>query len=108
QPTGLSHDAFGRIVVTNAGNHTVRIFPAGATGNVRPVRVLSGVGSAAGNPAAVSVYGVHPSRPTELKATLHGTVAHLSWKAPAVTGGHVVGYDVLAATGTGGNLSVAF
>jgi hypothetical protein len=95
-PTSLGHDALGRLVVANAGDHTVRVFGAKASGNVAPTRVLSGVGTGSGDPAAAAIYGVAPGEPTDLKVRLHGTSAALSWKPPAVTGGGIVGYQVMA------------
>jgi hypothetical protein len=93
-PDALSHDAFGRLVVGNAGSHEVSVFAAAAHGNVAPVRTVSGVGTAAGEPAALTVFGTAPAAPTALTSSRSGREVHLHWDAPAVTGGGVVGYDL--------------
>lgn len=99
QPDSIAVDALGQFVVSNAGDHTVRTFAPSAHGDATPLRTLAGVGSDTGSPAAATVYGVAPGQPTGLKVTIHGTKAHLSWTAPSVTGGGVVGYVVLKASG---------
>jgi Fibronectin type III domain len=93
-PTGISLDASDQLVVANGRDHTVRVFGEDAHGNVAPIRTIDGVGSVAGNPAAVSVFGARPGAPTEVTAVAHNASATLHWHAPAVTGGAVVGYDV--------------
>lgn len=98
-PDGISHDAFGRVIVSNAGNNTVEVFSPNAHGNVRPLRVITGVGSAAGQPSAVSVFGTPPSAPVGLTATRHGRKVTLRWHPPATTGGGIIGYDIDEETG---------
>jgi hypothetical protein len=93
-PTGLSHDALGRVVVANAGDHTVRVFGSKADGNAKPLRTLAT--TASGSLAAATVFGAAPGAPTGLKVKRHKGSASLHWKAPAVTGGGLLGYDVLA------------
>lgn len=103
-PTGLSHDALGRLVVSNAGDHTLRVFGVKAAGNATPLRTLTGVGAGAGDPAAAAVFGIPPGAPTNLKVTLHKTNASMSWKPPAVTGGGLAGYQVHVFREDGGGL----
>jgi hypothetical protein len=95
-PSALSMDAFGHLVVGNAGDQTVRVFGARAEGDVAPLRTLTGVGTRAGSPAGVVVFGAPPGPPTNLTVNIHKTRAHMSWQPPAVTGGGLEGYEILA------------
>jgi hypothetical protein len=95
-PSALSTDAFGHLVVANSGDQTVRVFGAGARGNAAPLRTLTGVGTHAGSPAGVAVFGAPPGPPTNLKVKIHRATAKLSWRAPTVTGGGIAGYEVIA------------
>jgi hypothetical protein len=101
-PVGLGVDATGHLLVTNAGDHSVRVFDSHAKGNTAPVRTITAVGSDDGSPAAVAVFGARPGAPTDLHATVHGNSATLSWKPPAVTGGGILGYEVIR---TGGGVN---
>jgi hypothetical protein len=99
-PSGLGFNALGDLVEANAGDHSVRVFGANAHGNAHPISTLTGLGSTAGSPAAAAVLGTHPGAPTNFKVVVHRTPktasATLTWKAPAVTGGGIIGYGVLA------------
>jgi hypothetical protein len=59
-------------------------------------------------PADVEVFGAAPSAPTDLKVKIHGDHANLSWRAPDLTGGGVIGYDVekFRSFGHGGGISL--
>lgn len=111
QPVSLSHDAFDDLVVANAGDHAVTIYSPAAHGNAAPIRTVTGLGSASGSPQSAQVFGAAPGRPSHVKLSIRHGKAHLSWKAPAVTGGGVIGYDVEKFTADGGDinqLSVGF
>lgn len=94
QPAGISHDALGHFVVANSGNNTIEYFGAKARGDARPLRTLSGVGTTGTAPVGAAVFGTPPAAPSGLKVALHKTTAKLQWKAPTVTGGGIVGYEV--------------
>lgn len=95
-PTGVSIDAQDDIVVANAGDHSVRVFSPSSRGAATPITTLTGVGSGAGDPAAVVVLGTAPGAPQNVSVKMHKTSAHVSWTAPSFTGGGLVGYEVLA------------
>jgi hypothetical protein len=94
-PSGVAVDALGRPTVANAGNQTVARFGANATGNAQPTQRLTSVGTA-GSPNAIAVLAAAPGAPTHVHVVVHPGGAHVTWHAPAVTGGGLVGYDVLA------------
>jgi hypothetical protein len=104
-PSGLSFNALGQLVESNAGNHSVRIFAAKAKGNVTPIHTITGFGATAGSPAAATVLGTHPGTPTDFKVAVHRsaktTSAKLTWKPPAATGGGIVGYQIVSLDLTG-------
>jgi hypothetical protein len=99
-PSGLGFNALDQLVVANAGDHSLRIFASTANGDVAPIRTLTGLGSTAGSPAAAAVLGTSPSAPTNFKVTIHrnakSATATMSWDPPTVTGGGILGYEVLA------------
>jgi hypothetical protein len=107
-PDAISQNALGRLVVSNAGTHSVLIFGGTANGNVAPLRSISGVGTAASQPTALTVYGTAPAEPTAVTAKRHGRKVTLHWDPPAVTGGGVIGYDIDVETGQDYGFGEAF
>jgi Fibronectin type III domain len=94
-PSGVAVDARDDVIVTNAGDQSVRVFGANAKGDVAPIRTITGVGAASGAPNGDAVFGTAPGAPTNVQVRLSKTAAHLTWKAPAQTGGGLMGYVVL-------------
>lgn len=107
-PTGLSLTALDQLCVSNAGNHSVRVFRAGARFDASPLRSITAVGSAAGTPDAVEVVSGPPGPVTDVHAVATSGKAVVSWKAPARTGGGVLGYLVLASQDTGADAIYSF
>jgi hypothetical protein len=93
-PSGLGLDAIGRLSVANAGDGELRVFAAGAHGNVAPIRSTAGFGIAGGD----TVFAAAPSLPRSVKAAVHNHSLSLSWTAPASSGGGVTHYDVAVLT----------
>jgi len=59
-PTGVFVDTIHHeLLVANWGNHTITVYPSGASGNVKPQRVISPtksrVAAGIGNPGAIYV-----------------------------------------------------
>ena len=89
-PSGLGIDALGRLSVANAGDGELRVFAAGAHGNVAPIRSTPGFADAGGD----SVFAAAPSVPRSITTTAHNHSLAVSWATPASTGGGVTRYDV--------------
>ncbi|HEX3906617.1 MAG TPA: fibronectin type III domain-containing protein [Mycobacteriales bacterium] len=89
-PSGLGLDAIGRLSVANNGDGELRVFAAGAHGNIAPIRSTPGFAGAGGD----TVFAAAPSLPRSIKATAHNHSLSLSWAAPASSGGGVTRYDV--------------
>jgi hypothetical protein len=94
RPVGLGHDALNDLLVANGGDHSVRTYVPKARGNTGPLRTVAGIGTVAGSPQAAQAFGAAPGRPTNVKVKIRRGRAHLSWTAPASTGGGVIGYTV--------------
>jgi hypothetical protein len=109
-PTGVTLDALGRVVVSDSASHSVRVFAANAHGNSRPIHTVTGVGPDSGSPSAIAVSGASPSAPTSVHAQVHGDRATVHWTAPATTGGGIEGYVIaVIQAGPGGyGFSFAF
>jgi hypothetical protein len=90
-PTGLGLDALGRLSVANAGDGSLRVFSRGAHGNAAPIRSVTGLSDTGGASVLASV----PGEPRSLTATAGNHAVHLSWAAPAHTGGGVLRYRVI-------------
>jgi hypothetical protein len=101
KPDGLSINALDQIVVSNAGNHSLRVFALSARDNATPIRTVTGIGTGAASPSAAAVFGAKPGTPTGLHVVVDrkALTATLSWQPPAVTGGGILGYQVTTVSG---------
>jgi hypothetical protein len=93
-PSALTIDAAGQLVVANGGDHSVSVFGQRSHGNIAPLRHFTTTDSDAGSPAALAAVGARPGSPTDVQAVAHNGSATVHWRAPTVTGGGIVGYDV--------------
>jgi hypothetical protein len=94
-PTGLTRNALGQLVVTNAGSHTITVYGNRAVGNAAAARTIRGIGSDTGTPGAVAILGEAPAAPSHLKVRRHNDTVRLSWTAATgLNGGGVAGYDI--------------
>jgi len=94
QPRLLAIDAVGNIWVPNSLNNLVFRFGPSQVGNVAPSHLLFGSQTMLNTPGSVAVFLAPPSVPRAVRS--HATIKtlRLTWKAPHVTGGGVLGYRV--------------
>lgn len=93
-PAALGLDAVGRLEVANAGDGALRVFSKGAHGNQAPLRSTT----ALADPGGVGVLAAAPGVPTAVKTTPADHRLLVSWRAPATTGGGILGYQVVVET----------
>ena len=87
--------AKGDLWLPNNGNDAVERFAAGAHGDASPNRTLAGSATTLSGPSAVAVYTLPPRVPRALRAhRLSHRRIRLTWRAPAHTGGGLLGYRV--------------
>jgi DNA-binding beta-propeller fold protein YncE len=71
KPVGLAVDvANGEIIVTSSGNHSVRVFPISADGNVAPLRVIEGAATGLASPQMMALAAVPAALPEVLLASV--------------------------------------
>jgi hypothetical protein len=56
-PSGVAVSTAGDVYVADAGKKAVAVFPHGAAGNVRPIRVIAGPATALDAPGAIALDG---------------------------------------------------
>lgn len=100
EPTAVSVDPLERVVVGNAGDHTVRtftfVYSKSSTLNAAPTHTITGVGSDAGSPSGVVSFGAAPSAPTRVRVVAGNKKIAISWQPPASSGGGVLAYQIEA------------
>jgi hypothetical protein len=90
-PSALGLDAVGHLEVANAGDGALRVFGDGAHGDARPIRNTTGLT----DPGGAGVLAAAPGTPTAVTATPANHALRVSWRAPANTGGGILGYQVV-------------
>ena len=107
--TGLSEpqlpalDAVGNIWVPNTLNNEVSRFGPTQHGNVGPQRLF--LGTDLNEPSSIAVFIVPPGVPAAVK-TQSTKKLRITWSAPHVTGGGILGYQVRRAHKKGGPWTV--
>ncbi|HTW19364.1 MAG TPA: fibronectin type III domain-containing protein [Mycobacteriales bacterium] len=85
-------DAVGNIWVPNPENSEVVRFGPTQHGNVAPQKLF--LGTDLNNPGSLAVFIVPPSAPRAMHAKATSKKLHLTWSAPKVKGGGILGYEV--------------
>ncbi len=108
--TGLSQpqlpalDAVGNIWVPNTLNNEVSRFGPTQHGNVGPQRLF--LGTDLNQPSSIAVFIVPPGVPAAVKTHATKKKLRITWSAPHVTGGGILGYEVRRAHKKGGPWTV--
>jgi streptogramin lyase len=92
EPSMLSSDAHGGTWVADFGGKAVARFGPGQAGNVQPLQIVSGNLTGLDAPVAVAVYGTPPGSPRSVHGRRTRHAVHLTWRAPRLSGGAILGY----------------